>query len=373
MTPAAAPIFIVGMGRSGTTLLRLMLSAHPRIYITHETSFYAWESTYSRRKARGDFLDYYFQSSSFRWLDLHQDRILAGLRSPLPRDRVKDAFTAIMREKAADYGRVRFGDKTPAHAFYLKRIFEDYPEARVIHIVRDPRLVAASLLKMPWGSRSLFCNAALCDIVWRVVQKYHNRILEIRLEDLVANPRQVMSGVLDYVGEPWDDAVLDHARHLPDVHDMPPFPWTDGATRSLSSHGTPRASLPAVQLRMIEHVTRRIMKARGYQPAALTREPHRAAVRWEIWRQLPESIRFLCAFGRLRRHVRDPRNFASAETIALWRRLNPPSWEHYPGLERLLIPLEFPSVCSLAAGRSVPRSLTSGTPAGKSDGMHETT
>ena len=59
-----SPIFVVGTGRSGTTLLRTMLNAHPRIYLTHEASFYVAEVAARRLDGRA-WLERYFESPSF--------------------------------------------------------------------------------------------------------------------------------------------------------------------------------------------------------------------------------------------------------------------------------------------------------------------
>jgi hypothetical protein len=338
MDPACSPIFVVGTGRSGTTLLRFMLSAHPRIYITHEASFYVWESFFSRSAPRRAFLDYYFQTFSFRWLRVDPARVLEGLPDPLPAARSGAAFAAIMREKAAQYGRVRYGDKTPAHSGHLRRIFSDFPDARVIHIVRDPRAVALSLARMPWACASLYANAhaSLTDL--EQVARFRDRVLRIRLEDLLADPRATMGRVLDHVGEPWDDAVLDHARHIPDPKDMPPLPWLESAARDRGAASTPWRTLPAVQIRMIERTARRVMDELGYEPARLDESPGRLATWWAGVRQLPAWLQFLGAYFRLGLWLRDPRHFDDPRTSRLWRDVNPGAWAHYPGFEIPLPP-----------------------------------
>ncbi|HKA89898.1 MAG TPA: sulfotransferase [Haliangiales bacterium] len=333
MNPAQAPIFVIGTGRSGTTLLRLMLSAHPRIYVAHEASFYVMEFLYPRRAPRRAFLDYYFQSSAFRWLRVDPARVLAGLPDPLPRERMPEAYAAIMREKAAQYGRVRFGDKTPAHAAHLKRIYRDFPDARVIHIVRDPRNTVPSLSRMPWASASLAVNAFFCDMERRQVAPYRDRLLQIRLEDLLGDARTTMARVLDFVGEPWDDAVLDHARHLPDANDMPPLPWLESAARDRTEPPAPGSGLTPLEIRMIERINRRTMKEHGYAPVPLDHAPGRLAVWWAGVSQIPALVRFIYCFARLSRNARDPRHFHSPETNALWRKVNPPSWGRYPGFD----------------------------------------
>jgi hypothetical protein len=329
--PAQAPIFIVGTGRSGTTLLRFMLSAHPRIYITHEASFYLWERLFPRRAPRRAFLEYYFQTMNYRWLRLDPRLVTEGLPDPLPRERIGEAYANLMRAKAAQYGRVRFGDKTPSHAECLKRIFEDFPGARVIHIVRDPRGVALSLSRMPWAGASLYGNAGFCERERRQVAPYRHRILTIRLEDLLADGRATMGRVLEHVGEPWDDAVLDHPRHIPDPHDMPPFPWLESSAGARGEKGVKwREALSPVEIRMIERQARRVMAEHGYPPAPLDREPGGLAVWWRGVRELPQRLHVLGTYAHLAWLARDPRNFDTPSSRALWRRLNPSAWRHYP-------------------------------------------
>jgi hypothetical protein len=333
MDPDKAPIFVIGTGRSGTTLLRLMLSAHPRIYVAHEASFYVWEST-GGRSVRRDVLRSYLQTFSFRWLRLDASRVLDGLPDPLPRDRLRDAYTAVMREKAAQYGKPRWGDKTPLHAFHLDRVFRDYPEARVVRIVRDPRATVQSLMRMPWSSGTVSFNARYCENERRKVEPFRDRILEISLEDLIADARATLGRVLEFVGEPWDDAVLDHSAHRCDPHDMPPLPWFEAATRSLSRpSGSEWGRLTPAQVRFIERVNRRTMEEVGYQAAHFAEEPSRTSVTWASLREIPELVRSAVVAVRIALASRRSRNQRTPEMDVLFRRLNPGSWQHYPGLQ----------------------------------------
>ncbi len=348
MDPAKAPIFVVGTGRSGTTLLRLMLSAHPRIYITHEAHFYFWERLLYKTTPRA-YLEQYFQTAAFRFLSVDPDRVLAGLPDPLPRGRLGEAYAAIMREKAAQYGRVRYGDKTPLHSGHLARIFDDFPDARVIHIVRDPRGAALSLSQMPWACKSLYANAIYCEMDRVQVQKFRGRVLRVRLEDLLDDARGTMGRVLEFAGEPWDEAVLDHARHAP-RGDMPPLGWLESSTGSRrgADAGRQWAALQPATLRMVERVARGTMTESGYAKAELEHEPSRLEVLWEQVRQVPEMLRFLGVWYGIYRRMRDPL-FTDTETFdGLFRRINPGAWSRYPELaERLPKP---PRLRSRVAG-----------------------
>jgi hypothetical protein len=345
--PSQSPIFVIGTGRSGTTLLRLMLSAHPRIYITHEASFYVWEALYRRKAPRREFLEYFFQTHSYRWLRLDPARVTAHLPDPLPPERIGEAYAAVMREKAAQYGRVRFGDKTPSHSSHLARIFEDFPDARVVHIVRDPRGTALSLSRMPWACASLRANAIFCELERRGVAKYRDRILSIRLEDLLAEPRATMGRVLDFVGEPWDDAVLDHDRHLPDRNDMPPLPWLESSAQARGAAGAQWSALTPLQVRAIEGVAATIMKESGYAPAVVAAEPGRWALFWNAVRETGEMLRYLAVYALLAYRGRDPHALYDAGGRALFRRVNPGSWARYPGFE---VPVPPPLLRSGSSG-----------------------
>jgi len=328
----APAIFIIGTGRSGTTLLRLMLSAHPNIYIAHEASFYVWESLFPKSKSATEFLRFFVQTFSFRWLDLDPRQVFGDLPNPLPRERVHEAHTALLKAKAARYGRTRYGDKTPAHAGHIKRLYADYPDAKIIHIVRDPRAVVRSMQRMPWASAAVTANAMFCEVERKQVAPYQSDMHQLRLEDLIANPEQVMRGVLDFVGEPWDDAVLDHAAHIPDHKDMPPLPWLTPATGRIRRGPDDRPQLSAVQLRLVESLNKNSMREYAYDPAHVTKEPSRLRVLAALLAELPEALRFAWYYLRLGLTMRDPKHFDAPHSKALFARLNPPSWRYYPDL-----------------------------------------
>ena len=340
--PERCPIFVVGTGRSGTTLLRMMLNAHSRIYLTHEASFYLSTARLGRRATAAEWLARYRRTFSFAWLKLAEQELgdIAELQSaPMHR-----GFAMIMERKARQYGKVRYGDKTPLHTVHLASIRRDFPEARIIHIVRDPRATVASLIRMPWAPGSVGLNALYYEQQMKAVRRHEDSIHEILMEELLRDPERVMRGVLQYVGEEWDDAVLDHERHSP-VDDVPPFPWFMSARRNVCPPKGPpswRSDLSPAWIRIVESVTGRSMSGFGYETASLPREPgHRERFKARA-REVPEAVRCisrLVGFARMgrRRKLPDPR-----EGMMALLQLNPDAWRHYPDFE---IP-EIPSVPS---------------------------
>lgn len=324
--PDQSPIFVVGTGRSGTTLLRMMLCAHPRIHLTHEASFYLWERNDRTLRALAE---RYVRSFSFRWLRLDPRPILDGLPAHA---RPRDLFTAVMRAAAGAHGKPRFGDKTPSHTGHLGRIFEDWPDARVIRIVRDPRDVVRSLNQMPWAPASRIAGAVLVGHERRQCARFTDRLLTVRLEDLLMEPRAQMERVLAFVGEPWDEAVLNHTRHLPGDNDLPPMPWFDSAARR---PGTPTGALriDPPEIRLIEWLTRASMRDHGYTPMVLRREPRWTEIVRCYLKDLPEFVRGGWIFARLL--ARTDRYPGGEDEVgrALFRTLNPHAWSRWPKFE----------------------------------------
>ena len=337
-----SPIFIVGNPRSGTTLLRMILCAHPRIYIAHESSFYLWNLGFSRKKSGKEFLQYYARSFSFRWLKVDPRQVWADLPKPLKREQVHIAFSALMRHLAHRHQKVRWGDKTPSHTGNLKKIFEDFPNAHVIHIVRDPRGTAQSLARMPWWSRSIVFNALSLKNEIKQTAPFEDRVHRVRLEDLLDHPAEVMAGVLKYLGEPWDDAVLDHPAHTSDLDDMPPMPWFQSATKPLMpSSSSWQNTMKPVEIRLVEKVAKPYLEKFGYAPAELPMEPSWGSlVVLRFWETL-EMMRSIWVFLRMTINARNPDNHGTPKARQLYESLNPGVWDRY---DRALMHIEAPTL-----------------------------
>jgi hypothetical protein len=328
--PAEQPIFVLGTGRSGTTLFRLMLNAHPNIYITHEAAFYNYSIGPSQKLDAPSWLERYFKSFPYAYLPVDADTI----RSELVRDRpgLASAFVAIMRAVAKRYGKTRFGDKTPWHSFQVARIFEDFPKAKVIHVLRDPRGAVASLVRMPWASGSHWANALFYRQESELIAPYRDRIHEVRLEDIQQDPERAMRGVLDYVGEPWHPAVLDHDAHAQN-DGIPPLPWFSKAQGKLRPAGNEPEWLKLLSpawIRNIERITQNEMARHGYARAELQHEPSLVAQYAAIARELPQFLSSMRRFNLVvqatgRVDLADPQ-----DVFNLFLNVTPAAWRNYP-------------------------------------------
>lgn len=269
--PAAAPIFITANGRSGTTLMRYLLNAHPNIYIAEEICFHFWMAVLFGNFRRR--LYQYFQSFSYAWLRMDPQVVLDALPKQLDKRDFAAVYTKILQCKAAQYGKKRFGEKGPVLILSLDQLFRDYPDARVIYMVRDPRSVVHSHTTMPWSTASLIQANIIVRDSMRTFRSHGDRVLSVKLEELVAHTEPVMRKVLDFVGEEWSDQVLHHTDYLiPD--EGIPFPWlAEASQRPKQKTLSWQQALSPAWIRIIEKTNRETLDAFGYTPLDLPQEP----------------------------------------------------------------------------------------------------
>ena len=210
--PAPMPI-IVGVPRSGTTLLRMMLDAHPELAIPPETWFLpalaALDDT--DRASPSDALR--ILTGSETWADFHiaPDEIAAHLQALDPFSPAA-AARCFYRVYAARFQKARWGDKTPGYLTRMDVVDRLLPEACFIHVIRDGRDVAVSLRPM-WFATSRSIGALAAQ--WREeigegrrLGARVGRYVELRYEDLVRDPERTVRELCGHLDLPPDDLML---------------------------------------------------------------------------------------------------------------------------------------------------------------------
>lgn len=225
--------FVVGCPRSGTTLLRRMLDVHPGLaMMPRETHFIP--RIYERRAgltAEGEVTPAVVE-------ELLADRHFAQLG--IDREALEQLLT---REEPTPYaslvgrifdlqgrarGRELVGDKTPGYVRHLRTLNALWPETRFVHLIRDGRDVCLSLLEWRKGPRlagrfSTWAEDPVSTTAlwweWHVrlgredgLSLGPQRYRELRYESLVSNPERECSAVCDFLGVPYDDAMLGFHR-----------------------------------------------------------------------------------------------------------------------------------------------------------------
>jgi hypothetical protein len=193
---------VVGVGRSGTTLLRLMLDSHPELAIPPETGFLPMIQQRRAELGAETFADLVVAAP--QWPDFHLDE--SELRAELRRLRPFSpgaGARCFYRLYARRFGKRRWGDKTPVYGRHMPAIQELLPEARFLHLIRDGRDVALSLRPL-WFAPGQ--EAHTLAGYWREGIEAARRdapscrhYLEIRYEDLVAEPERALRRVCDFL------------------------------------------------------------------------------------------------------------------------------------------------------------------------------
>jgi hypothetical protein len=214
---APMPI-IVGVPRSGTTLLRFMLDAHPALAIPPETGFLAARLNWLKRIAPREALFRTVTKLPFRngtWQDFGLDagEFREQLRRIVPFD-WGEGFRVFYRLYAKKQNKPRYGDKTPLYCQHMKAIERLLPEAHFVHIIRDGRDVALSLRKTPFAPAQ---DILMLARYWqRLVENAREEgrrcraYAEVRYEDLVNDPAGVLRSICGFLKLDFDSAMLQY-------------------------------------------------------------------------------------------------------------------------------------------------------------------
>ncbi len=208
--------FIVGVGRSGTTLLRLMLDSHSRLSIPAETGFIPELLDQKTDLSKQEFIDIISGSPNWPDIALSKGKVEEALKKIKPFT-IPEGIRAVYKVYALQHGKAFFGDKTPGYCLYIDQIQKILPEARFIHIIRDGRDVALSVRPL-WFSPSKEIAGIAAD--WsdriqktRALSKQCNHYLEVMYESLVADPENEIRKILNFIDLPYEKQVLDYYKN----------------------------------------------------------------------------------------------------------------------------------------------------------------
>lgn len=245
--PIAPMPFIVGCPRSGTTLLRLMLDAHPELAIPSETHFLFAFAEHECREAISAEDLYRTVVSHFTWRDfgLESAAFRAALKEVEPFN-VTTGLRTFYRLYAARFGKTRWGEKTPDYGAVMPQLEAIFPEARFIHIIRDGRDVALSKRHL-WFGPGNDVQALADDWVQWIVRARNlasrcTHYMEVQYEDLVTDTEMVLRTVCEFIELPFDVRMLRYYEHADD--------------RAAELKGWPELGLSAEKLRSLGELTK---------------------------------------------------------------------------------------------------------------------
>jgi len=216
------PLFVLGVSRSGTTMLRVILDRSPGIAIPDET-FFVPQLAHRHRGTvdPAELLEDARRLPRLAAWGVPVEDLMARLR---PGMTTGEALDAVFSAYAAKHGKPRWGDKTPMYMRHLGLIERLFPTAQYVHLIRDGRDAALAFLDMPEGvvtrtwAHPRSPAGFACE--WRTevrrardlgrrlgASRYH----EVRYEELVSDTGEVLRSICAFADLPFEPEMLEFA------------------------------------------------------------------------------------------------------------------------------------------------------------------
>lgn len=218
MPRAGKPFFVVSAPRSGSTLLRLMLDAHPRLAVPPPgwlfDMVYPFLYSYGDLHQRANLLalaeDILQTPTVGKWPAKPTAQALADAAEA---PSFADLYAALHSAYAKSEGKARWGEKTPRNGFWMDEIRALFPDAQFIHIVRDGRDQAIDISDSLLWPNSVYSGASLWQRYVTTIRDSASRLpvdawCEIRYEDLCAGTEAIVRKLCAFLGEPFDAGML---------------------------------------------------------------------------------------------------------------------------------------------------------------------
>lgn len=262
-----APVFVVGMNGSGTSMLIDCLGNHPLLFAAaRETRtiprFIATLDSYGDLTDDANFLKLWRSISDTPALVI----LNGGVPPPLPQNwrdfprSLASILDAVFRHFATQQGKVRWAEKTPQHVQHLDALHQLFPKAKFVHIIRDGRDCAASF------SRRWQRSPELTVYRWKYAvecgrssgKNLGDSYLEVRYEDLTSYPDEWMQKICEFIDLPFDQCVLLSRKPQSEK------PIKSGRIEQHASRWNTYFSEKKVK--KLEHISGKNLKELGYKP-----------------------------------------------------------------------------------------------------------
>jgi sulfotransferase family protein len=340
------PLFIGACPRSGTTLLRSVLNNHPDLAMPPETDFVI--PVWCNRARWGDLRAPSNRRALAEWIFDTPGRGGLRIRGRIPREeaieRVVAAPPALGSVIAACFelfaerkGKRRWGDKRPRYSGYLAAIFQLFPDAQFVNVVRDPRAAVASQVAIGLNGvdDELPCSLVNWETAVRRVDLFAealrpDQLLDVRYEDMVSHPHRTLRRVCEFAGLRGGDAIEEmiSRERRGNFNEG----WHDRLAEPISAATIDswRERLAPADVSLIEYATGRYFERFGYRFApALAATPERRALRQLRRQRRARRIKWTrYSLGELERRrilYRHPVAALPRSRVALDRR--PEEWE----------------------------------------------
>lgn len=278
-----SPIFVAGLERSGTSLMYALLSSHPNIAMTRRTNMWTY------------FYNQYGDLSKPENFDRCLHTMMRYKRLVVLKpdaERIRQEFErgeatygrlfAILEEQYAErLGRPRWGDKSLNTERYADPIFEAYPGARILHMIRDPRDRYASVLTR-WKVRRGGVGAETAmwlssvHLAERNRERYPQQYKVVRYEQLAAQPEETLREICTFIGESYAPEMLsmEGASTFRDEGGNSSYGQRKPGVISTDSIGRFQKVLSKAEIAFVQAHARDEMREMQYAPVPVAFAPH---------------------------------------------------------------------------------------------------
>lgn len=253
------PVYVLyGALRSGTTLLRLILDAHPRLHCPGERDF---------------MLDHLYPGPGGLRLDragLELDRVFRSSRLAMPTGEGAETFADFLRQQEKD-------DSTLVLVIHreFERLLDLVPDLRIIHLLRDPRDVARSSIGLGWAGSTWYGvdHWIGTETQWNRVSSRltPEQVLNVHYEELLARPKQILEQICVFLGQSYDPAMMS---------------YSETSTYSAIDPGLRyqwKNKQSELEVALVEHKLGSLLVARGYAPSGYPPQAPTPMKRLSLW------------------------------------------------------------------------------------------
>ncbi len=271
---SAEPVVVTGPDRSGTSLMFALLATHPNIAMVRRTNTWRWFNNrfgdLSRSENFERCLTTILRYKRMEHLQPDPERIRAEFRNGEPT--YGRLFRLIHEHHAERAGKSRWGDKSLHTEHHANRVFANFPGAKMIHMIRDPRDRYASILKRYKNQTRGVASTtgrwvASTKRAERNLRQYTDNYMVVRYESLAERPEDTLRQVCSFIGEEYTPAMLS-MQGVPEYgHDggNSSFERFEPGIISTRSIGRYRSVLSPHQIQFIQTCSGRGMAVFGYE------------------------------------------------------------------------------------------------------------
>lgn len=325
------PLFLTGVYRSGTTLVAQILNSHSKLRVIYDNlhffRFYLGRHLPVQERY-GEIVAAAASRLGQRWgITVPVDRVSRRLKR-LPTVELADVYSAIMVETFCDGSDdLRWGEKSLLQWTNIPLFLQMFPHGQVIHIMRDPRDALASWREYTHEPAYRYLDGVFCclhSMHWAATigaTLPKGQYLVLRHEDVVNAPESTVGGLCDFLGVPYEQAMLDLTRSVDQAGDR----WDGdssfgdvGPSIAPVTVGRWRHKLEPFEMLFVESVLGDLLPRFGYQPSGVQTSASDLRLLWDCFRSTPllqsRLSRWLETGEGVDRYPSDPTDPANWET-----------------------------------------------------------